>query len=112
MTEHTEKKWLAMPAVKYSTVEVIEVTNKAGEKKLFRAQRWECCVRLTSIENTIKPALVAILALSEGPLERALGNAFDAFIGKPEKTGFLLSASTELIDWFGPFDDPDRKADA
>jgi len=110
VSEVKQKEWLALPAVSYSAIEVIEVTNKRGDKKLFRAQRWECCVRLTSVD-TKRPAF-AVLVLPEGPIERAMGAAFDAFNavltkGGQGKTGFLLSASPDLLDWLGQFPEPE-----
>lgn len=108
MSEEKQKQWLAMPAVTYSKVEVFELRNKEGDKKLFRAQFWECCVQLTSIE-TNRPSK-AILVTAEGPMARALGgafNAFDAALGLDNgKTAFLLSASPDLLDWLGPFPEP------
>jgi hypothetical protein len=109
MSEENQKQWLAMPAVTYSTVEVIELRNKKGDKKLFRAQFWECCIRLTSLE-TNRPSK-AVLVTAEGPMARALGgafNAFDAALGLDNgKTAFLLSASPDLLDWLGPFTEPE-----
>ncbi|MGB4060881.1 MAG: hypothetical protein WBK26_11760 [Burkholderiaceae bacterium] len=109
MSDEKQKQWLALPAVTYSTVEVIELRNKKGDKKLFRAQFWECCVRLTSIE-TNRPS-EAVLVRADGPMARALGSAFDAFgaaLGHDTgKTAFLLSASPNLLEWLGPFPEPE-----
>lgn len=109
MSDEKPKQWLAMPAVTYSTVEVIELRNKKGEKKLFRAQFWEYCIKLTSLE-TNRPT-EAVLVTADGPMARALGNAFNAFdaaSGRDNgKTAFLLSASPVLLDWLGPFPEPE-----
>lgn len=108
MSEEKQQQWIALPAVTYNTVEVIELRNKKGDKKLFRAQYWECCVRLNSIE-TNKPS-EAVLALADGPVARALGSAFDAFSAALShgagKTAFLLSASPSLLEWLGQFPEP------
>lgn len=109
MSDEKQKQWLAMPAVTYSTVEVIELRNRSGDKKLFRAQFWECCIKLTSIE-TNRPTK-AVLVTADGPMARVLGsvfNAFDAASGRDNgKAAFLLSASPDLLDWLGPFPDPE-----
>ena len=107
----------ALPVVSCQEAKVVEMTNPAGQRMFFTVERWECCLRLTSIDT--RRSWKAVLMSTAKPgygfaFAEIFGEtAFDSVFKRSEPEKYLLmQATVDLLGWLGLLKHPNAETPA
>lgn len=100
MSEQTPSAFARLPLVLCMPADVLEIKNPQGASMFFTVERWECCLRLTAIDE--KRGWRAVVMQTKSSYSRKFSEALDKSLGMvSENSVLLLQASPDMLDWLG-----------